>query len=84
MTSNTEPKIYKDQLVGLKKVLPKYSQLLNYHEILEKLADKPRLTVRMLQEYLEAYSSQHNAANKQYDEKPLAQLSKYDFGKGGI
>lgn len=77
----TEPKIYKDQLVGLKKVLPKYSQLPNYHEILAILADKPKLTVRMLQEYLEAYS---NAANKQYDEKPLAQLAKYNFGKGGI
>lgn len=80
----TEPKIYKDQLFGLKKVLPKYSQLPNYHEILTELSNKPKLTVMMLQEYLEAYSKQRNAANKQYDKKALSQLAKYKFGKGEI
>lgn len=51
---NTSPKIYKDQLVGLKKVLSSYKNIENLEENLAILADRPSLTVSFIRDYLEA------------------------------
>ncbi len=50
----TSPNIYKDQLYGLLKVLSDYPEL--DLEIIERLSDRPRLTVTRIRDYLEAYT----------------------------
>lgn len=52
----TSPKIYKDQLVGLKKVLASYKSFKNIEDSLEELANRSSLTVTFIRDYLKAVS----------------------------
>ena len=53
----TSPKIYKDQLVGLKEVLSAYPAEKTLYDALCELSKRPRLTVRFIREYLEGFYS---------------------------
>ncbi len=50
----TSPKIYKDQLTGLVKVLKQYGEMKGLQEILSMLSERPRLRVTFIRDYLDA------------------------------
>ncbi len=51
----TSPKIYKDQLAGLKQVLAQFKQI--PLAVLSELSEKTKLTVTQIQSYLEIYAT---------------------------
>ena len=53
----SSPKIYKDQLVGLKEVLSGYPAEKALYDALCELSKRPRLTVTFIREYLEGFYS---------------------------
>ncbi len=66
----TSPKIYKDQLVSLISVLSGYDHV--EIEIMERLAERPSLTVTKIRDYLEAYSLSKEKTVGQYRTEPFA------------
>lgn len=52
----TSPKIYKDQLAGIRKILKQYP--LPDEKLLQRVCASPRLTASLFKDYLEAYSRQ--------------------------
>jgi len=52
----TSPKIYKDQLAGIRKILKQYP--LPDENLLQRVCASPRLTASLFKDYLEAYSHQ--------------------------
>ena len=54
LIKKSSPKIYRDQLVGVKKVLSK-TKIAQNKKLLSVLVQKPRLTACMLKEHLEAH-----------------------------
>ena len=52
----TSPKIYKDQLAGIKKILKQYP--LPDEALLQRICASPRLTASLFKDYLEAYHHQ--------------------------
>jgi hypothetical protein len=60
----TSPNIYKDQLVGLIRVLSGYDHL--DMEIMERLSQGSSLTVTRIRDYLEAYSLSEKETLRQY------------------
>ena len=57
LIKKSSPRIYRDQLVGIKKLLSK-TKLSRSKKLLNALVKKQRLTACMLKEYLEIYNSQ--------------------------
>ena len=57
----SSPKIYRDQFTGLIKVIKRYSDKDDINNPLGLLAERPRLTVTFIKDYLEAFYS-----NKEY------------------
>ena len=57
LIKKSSPRIYRDQLVGIKQLLSK-TKLDQNKKLLNALIKKPRLTACMLKEYLEIYNSQ--------------------------
>jgi len=51
----TAPKIYKDQLVGLKTILNQHQNQSTFKKAISNLTDKPRLKVSFIREYLDGY-----------------------------
>ena len=73
---STSPNIYKDQLVGLTKVLSEYDHM--DMEVLDRLSQRPRLTATMIQDYLEASSlSEKRSNNKQESSDTIRELARY-------
>jgi hypothetical protein len=64
----TSPKIYKDQLSGLLKVLAKYAD--PNMEVINRLATRPCLTASKADEYLEAYSLSRERPLPSSESKP--------------
>jgi len=77
----TSPKIYKDQLAGLKKVLKSCQDLENLEEMLERIADRTFLTVTFIRDYLTAALLNKPDANESFERKKQrgaqAELMKY-------
>ena len=72
----TSPNIYKDQLAGLIKILSRHDGM--DMEIMEKISHKPRLTVTMIRDYLEAYSlSKEKPANRPVPSDTTRELARY-------
>jgi hypothetical protein len=66
----TSPKIYKDQLVGLKEVLSGYPLAeKTLHDALCELSKRPRLTVTFIREYLKGV---YNARQSQVESMDAA------------
>jgi len=53
----SSPKIYRDQFTGLIKVIKRYSDKDDINNPLGLLAERPRLTVTFIKDYLEAFYS---------------------------
>jgi len=51
----TEPKIYKDQLVGLKAILSRQKDQVELVKVISGLTDRPRLKVSFIRDYLDGY-----------------------------
>ncbi len=72
----TSPQIYKDQLVGLIKVLSRHNGV--DMGIMERLSQKPRLTATMIRDYLEAYSlSEEGPEDKSAPADSCRELARY-------
>lgn len=63
----TSPKIYKDQLVGLKEVLRGYPAEKALYDGLCELSKRPRLTVTFIREYLEGFYSNRQSQVESQD-----------------
>jgi hypothetical protein len=55
LLKQTSPRIYKDQLVGVKTLLKRYEMP---QSLLSRLLDRPALTATQVRDYLEAYAAQ--------------------------
>lgn len=55
LLKQTSPRIYKDQLVGVKALLKRYEMP---QSLLSRLLDRPALTATQVRDYLEAYAAQ--------------------------
>ena len=51
----TEPKIYKDQLVGLKAIMSRQKDQVELVKAISGLTDRPRLKVSFIRDYLDGY-----------------------------
>jgi len=80
LIKKSSPKIYRDQLVGVKKILAK-NKIDSSKKILAKLIQKPRLTACMLQEYLELY-------HERFDQIPEIEIKAMpilqQYAEGGL
>lgn len=77
----TSPKIYKDQLRGLLRVLKPYKDKPELADCLAKLAGRPRLAVSFVRDYLEAFYSERGRIEKLADGAATSQtgsLSAYE------
>lgn len=77
----TSPKIYKDQLRGLLRVLKPYKDKPDLADCLLKLACRPRLTATFIRDYLEAFYSERGQEAKLADGAAIPQacsLSAYE------
>jgi transposase len=63
----TSPKIYKDQLVGLIKILSKHPDKENLKPALTSLKKRPRLTATFIREYLSAFDSDKYSQSDKYN-----------------
>jgi len=73
----TSPKIYKDQLVGLIKVLNQYTSNSDLAKVLDILASRRRLTVSFIKEYLEAFYSNRQQVEEDKDKGSIGILAQY-------
>jgi transposase len=72
------PKIYRDQLAGVKKILKSTTK---NEKILKKLVQKPRLTACMLKDYLEAYQEDIDRFDQVFAQiKSMPVLQQYAVG----
>ena len=72
----TSPKIYKDQLAGLIKILKDHDED-NLTEAISALLEKPRLKVTFVRDFLDAFYSKRQSRLVETDEKPTGILSAY-------
>jgi len=77
----TSPKIYKDQLVGLIKVLKQYINNSDITEVLNILAARERLTVSFIKVYLEAFYN--NRQEVEESRQTTGILTQYKCLRGG-
>lgn len=64
----TSPKIYKDQLAGIRKILKQYP--LPDEDLLQRVCASPRLTASLFKDYLEAY---HHQPERLHPGEPVRQ-----------
>ncbi|MBC8554945.1 MAG: IS21 family transposase [Candidatus Brocadiales bacterium] len=75
----TSPKIYKDQLTGLIKVLKQYVDMEDMMEILTMLSDRPRLRVSFMRDYLEAFKcNRETYVIEEVEPASIVSLAVYD------
>ena len=73
----TSPKIYKDQLVGLIKIIKDYSNEDMLKEALRQLLERPQLKVSFIKDYLEAFFSKRKGCVQAPDAGHTGRLSSY-------
>ena len=73
----SSPKIYKDQLVGLIKLINDYSKEDMLKEALRQLLERPHLKVSFIKEYLEAFLSKSKGCPEVPDAGYTGRLSSY-------
>jgi len=73
LLKRSEPKIYKDQLAGVRDLLKSHHPVA--HELLDKLNARPRLTATMVRDYLHAYADHPERLQQPTAEKPAQQPS---------